>query len=40
MSFLVIDLGTSGIRALLIRADGAPIGAAEAQFSVRHPYPG
>lgn len=40
MSFLGIDLGTSGLRALLVADDGSPIGSAEAQYQARQPYPG
>lgn len=40
MSFLGIDLGTSGLRALLIDADGRPIGASERHYSVSNPNPG
>lgn len=40
MSFLGLDLGTSGLRALLIDDAGQPIGAAEAHYEVDHPRPG
>lgn len=40
MSFLGIDLGTSGIRALLIDEHGAPIGSAERHYNVSNPQPG
>lgn len=40
MSFLGIDLGTSGLRALLVDSEGRPIGASERQCSVSHPNPG
>ncbi|MCK8464048.1 xylulokinase [Aliiroseovarius sp. S1339] len=40
MTFLGIDLGTSGLRALLVDADGAPIGATERHYGVEHPHPG
>ena len=40
MSFLGIDLGTSGLRALLVDADGRPIGASERHYSVSHPRSG
>lgn len=40
MSYLGIDLGTSGIRAVLAGADGVVIGAAEAHYTVSHPYDG
>lgn len=38
--FLGLDLGTSGLRALLVDGAGATIGAAEAQYTVSHPKPG
>lgn len=40
MSYLGIDLGTSGLRALLVDADGKPLGAVERHYSARHPHPG
>ena len=40
MSFLGIDLGTSGLRALLVDEEGRPIGSAEAHYEVAHPHPG
>ena len=40
MSFLGIDLGTSGLRALLVDAAGQPVGSAEAHYAVQHPHPG
>ncbi|MCR8550162.1 xylulokinase [Salipiger sp. P9] len=40
MSFLGIDLGTSGLRALLTDARGAPLAAAERHYEVSHPAPG
>lgn len=40
MSFLGIDLGTSGLRALLVDADGKPIGASERHYDVAHPQSG
>ncbi|SPJ24908.1 xylulokinase [Palleronia abyssalis] len=40
MSFLGIDLGTSGLRALLTDEGGAPLGSAERAYSVSHPHPG
>jgi len=40
MAFLGIDLGTSGLRALLIDGDGAPIGVAERSYSVSQPQSG
>lgn len=38
--FLGIDLGTSGLRALLVDGAGAPIGAATHDYAVAHPHPG
>lgn len=38
--FIGLDLGTSGIRALLVRADGTPVTAADAPLTVSHPHPG
>lgn len=40
MSYLGIDLGTSGLRALLVDADGAPIGSTERHYDVSNPHPG
>ncbi len=40
MTFLGIDLGTSGLRALLVDAEGTPIGATERHYSAAHPQPG
>lgn len=40
MTFLGIDLGTSGLRALLVGADGQPIGATERHYDVSHPKSG
>ncbi|MEM6757914.1 MAG: xylulokinase [Pseudomonadota bacterium] len=40
MSYLGIDLGTSGLRALLVDDAGSPIGSAERSYSVMHPNPG
>ncbi|SCY66129.1 xylulokinase [Paracoccus tibetensis] len=40
MSFLGIDLGTSGLRALLVDEGGRPIGSAEAHYEVAHPHSG
>ena len=40
MTYLGIDLGTSGLRALLISQDGQTIGAAESHYSVSHPHSG
>jgi xylulokinase len=38
--FLGLDLGTSGLRALLIDAGGQPVATAEASYGVAHPHPG
>jgi xylulokinase len=40
MAFLGIDLGTSGLRALLVDAEGRPIGASERHYGVSHPNSG
>lgn len=40
MAFLGIDLGTSGLRALLVADDGTPIGATERHYDVSHPRAG
>lgn len=40
MSYLGIDLGTSGLRALLVNEDGQPVGSAETEYSVSNPHPG
>ena len=40
MTFLGIDLGTSGLRALLVDAAGNPIGATERAYDARRPFPG
>lgn len=40
MTFLGIDLGTSGLRALLIDASGKPIGSAEHSYGVSNPARG
>lgn len=40
MSYLGIDLGTSGLRALLIDAEGVPIGSAERSYQPSHPHSG
>lgn len=40
MTFLGIDLGTSGLRALLVDGDGTPIGATERHYEAVHPHPG
>ena len=38
--YLGLDLGTSGLRGLLIDAEGAALGSAEAAYPVSHPHPG
>ncbi len=38
--FLGLDLGTSGLRALLVNEAGLPVGAAEANYDVSHPKSG
>ncbi|TQS72584.1 xylulokinase [Rhodobacteraceae bacterium] len=38
--FLGIDLGTSGLRALLVDENGTPVGSAEAHYTVSHPHSG
>lgn len=40
MSFLGIDLGTSGLRALLLDGRGRPIGSTERHYPVSHPHSG
>nr|WP_111299073.1 xylulokinase [Paracoccus saliphilus] len=40
MTFLGIDLGTSGIRLLLVDADGRPLAATERHYDVHRPHPG
>ena len=40
MAYLGIDLGTSGLRLLLIDDTGAPLASAEAHYAVDHPHPG
>ncbi|WP_325893455.1 xylulokinase [Grimontia sp. NTOU-MAR1] len=40
MAFLGIDLGTSGLRALLVNDHGDPIGATERHYEAIHPHPG
>jgi xylulokinase len=40
MSYLGIDLGTSGLRALLVDHKGRPLGAAERHYSAGNPHPG
>ena len=38
--YLGLDLGTSGLRALLVNADGTPLVASSAPCEVSHPHPG
>lgn len=40
MSFLGLDMGTSGLRAVLVTAQGAVIGAAEQTYPTAHPHAG
>jgi len=40
MTFLGVDLGTSGVRLLLVDEDGQPIGATERTYHAAHPHPG
>lgn len=40
MSYLGIDLGTSGLRALLVDESGMPVGSAEAHYTVSNPRSG
>lgn len=40
MSYLGIDLGTSGLRALLVDDHGVPIGSAERHYQISHPHSG
>lgn len=40
MSYLGVDVGTSGLRALLVDDGGAPIGSAERSYATAHPHPG
>ncbi|MBX2830334.1 MAG: xylulokinase [Rhodospirillales bacterium] len=40
MTFLGIDLGTSGVRLLLVDEDGQPIGATERAYHAAHLHPG
>ncbi|MBR9840793.1 MAG: xylulokinase [Rhodobacteraceae bacterium] len=40
MSYLGIDLGTSGLRALLTDGDGTPVASAERHYEVQHPHSG
>ena len=38
--YIGLDLGTSGVRALLVDEDGAPVDAQEAHYQAAHPAPG
>ena len=38
--FLGLDLGTSGLKALLIDGDGSPVASATAPLTIRRPHPG
>ena len=40
MSYLGLDLGTSGLRALLVDESGKPLGSAEKSYAVSNPHPG
>ena len=40
MTFLGIDLGTSGLKALLVDESGVALASAERSYDTRHPYPG
>lgn len=40
MTYLGLDLGTSGLRGLLVDDAGAPIASASHGYPVRHPHPG
>ncbi|SMY09413.1 xylulokinase [Flavimaricola marinus] len=40
MAYLGIDLGTSGLRALLVGDDGTPVGSTERHYDVAHPHSG
>ena len=40
MSFLGVDLGTSGLRALLLREDGTAIASVEHSYQTQSPHPG
>ena len=40
MSYLGIDLGTSGLRALLVDEGGRPVGSTERHYPVSHPHSG
>ena len=38
--YIGLDLGTSGLRALLTDAEGTPIGSATSDYTVSHPHAG
>jgi xylulokinase len=38
--FVGLDLGTSGVKALLVDGDGRAVGSADASYNVTHPAPG
>lgn len=38
--FLGLDLGTSGVKAMLVDGDGRAVGSADARYDVSHPVPG
>jgi len=38
--YLGLDLGTSGLRGLLVDPEGVPLASAEAGYAVAHPHPG
>ena len=40
MTFLGLDLGTSGLRALLVDGDGRPVASVEKHYPVSNPHPG
>lgn len=40
MTFLGIDLGTSGLRVLLVDENGASLGSVERHYQAAHPHPG
>lgn len=40
MSYLGIDLGTSGLRALLVDDHGMPVGSVEQNYQISHPHSG
>ena len=40
MSYLGLDLGTSGLRALLVREDGTAIASVERSYQTQSPHPG